>query len=46
MKFISILPLLLGASLLEVEAVKIDKLTPEESQAAEADLDALMDKYD
>ena len=46
MKFISILPLLISAYLLQVQSVKIDKLSGEESQAAEADLDALMDKYD
>ena len=48
MKYIAIVLLASIASQLEANAHRIitDKLTGEESAAAEADLDALMDKYD
>jgi hypothetical protein len=46
MKYIAIVLVLIAAYFFEVSAVKLYKSLPEESQAAEADLDALMDKYD
>ena len=46
MKYIAIVFLLLGALKYEVNALRVDKLSGEESQAVEADIDALMDKYD
>ena len=48
MKYIVIVFLLGTISLTDVSAIKLksDKLTSEESAAAEADLDSLMDKYD
>ena len=47
MKFISLVSLLFTASLLEEQqCYQIKKASAEESQAAEADLDALMNKYD
>ena len=43
----ALLPLLLSAARIEqVSSARMKKLSAEESQAAEADLDALMDKYD
>lgn len=48
MKYIAIVLLVCTVSFSDVNGVKIytDKLTGEESAAAEADIDALMDKYD
>lgn len=46
MKYIKIVVFLIGVSYSLVSAIRIDKLTADESQAAEADIDALMDKYD
>lgn len=46
MKYIKIVAFLIGVSYSLVSAISLDKLTADESQAAEADIDALMDKYD
>ena len=48
MKYIAIVSLCIIGSLNSVNGLRIvsDKLTGEESASAEADLDALMDKYD
>lgn len=48
MKYIAIVFLYIIGSLCSVNAHRLitDKLTGEESAAAEADIDALMDKYD
>ena len=48
MKYIAIVFLYIIGSLYSVNAHRLitDKLTGEESAAAEADIDALMDKYD
>jgi len=46
MKYIAIVFVLIAAYFLEVSAMRFAKASPEESQAAEADIDALMDKYD
>ena len=46
MKYIKIVVFLIGVSYSLVSAISLDKLTADESQAAEADIDALMDKYD
>ena len=46
-QLLALLPLLLSATRLsQWQSNGINKLTAEESQAQEADLDALMDKYD
>ena len=46
MKYITIVFLFMAASLSEAATISSDKLTSEESASAEADLDALLDKYD
>ena len=48
MKYIAIVFLYIIGSLISALALRLDsdKLTGEESAAAEADIDALMDKYD
>ena len=46
MKYIAIVFVLIAAYFFEVSAMRFTKMSPEESQSAEADLDALMDKYD
>ena len=48
MKYIAIVCLFMATSLSEVASIRIDgeKPTSEESASAEADIDALMDKYD
>ena len=46
MKYIAIVFVLIAAYFLEVSAMRFAKASPDESQAAEADIDALMDKYD
>ena len=46
MKYIAIAFLFIAAYFSEISAICFAKMSPEESQSAEADLDALMDKYD
>lgn len=46
MKYFAIVFLLFASYFFEISAIRIDKLTGEESQSAEAEIDSLMDKYD
>ena len=47
LQILALLPLLLSAARIsQVQSNGVNKLSAEETQAQEADLDALMDKYD
>ena len=46
MKYIAVVALLFASYFDYTSAIRIDKLTSEESISAEAELDNLMDKYD
>lgn len=46
MKYIAILFLVIAAYFFEVSAMRFTKMSPEENQNAEAEIDNLMDKYD
>ena len=46
MKYFVIVILLFASYFFEISAIRIDKLTSEEGQSAEAEIDSLMDKYD
>lgn len=46
MKYFAIVFLLFASYFFEISGIRVDKLTGEEGQSAEADLDSLMDKYD
>ena len=46
MKYIAIVFLVIAAYFFEISAIRVAKLSSEESQQAEAEIDNLMDKYD
>lgn len=46
MKYIAIVFLVIAAYFFEISAIRVTRLSTEESQSAEAEIDSLMDKYD